>query len=299
MKKILIAGATGFVGKALVNHLVTAGYQLNVLSREQRASKPNVAYFEWDTDKGLIDQKAFDGVSILINLSGANIAQTRWTKKRKRKLLESRTKSIDLLFHTTKALNHKLDYFISSSAVGYYGAITTEDTLTEYANKGEDFIAFICNRWENSARQFEQLGVPTLILRKGVVLGKHGGMQKKLTPLANLGLSVSLGSGRHYLPWIDIRDLVRWYEFLIKSTPIDGVFNTVASEHITSNTFSKTLLKSLGKTSYLPNAPAFLIRLALGEMASMLLEGTRVSNQKLRATGFEFHYDTLESSLNP
>lgn len=294
MKKILIAGGTGFVGKALIKHLVNCGYMVNVLTRRNKiSSMENIRYFEWDIKKGFIDEKAFEGVSKIINLTGANITEKRWTEKRKVEIIESRTKAIDLLFTYVKTRNFSIDIFISSSAVGYYGAITTDEIFTEKSNNGSDFLASVCRKWEKTALQFDSLGVATVILRKGVVLGRDGGMYQKLAPLAKLGINTSLGNGRQYLPWIDIRDLVRLYEFILKTDELSGVFNAVSSEHIMMNDFSKALLRSFGKTSFLPNVPAFLVRLFLGEMSVMLLKGSRVSNYKIKQTGFKFEYSFL------
>lgn len=294
MKKILIAGGTGFVGKALIKHLVNCGYMVNVLTRRNKiSSMENIRYFEWDIKKGFIDEKAFEGVSKIINLTGANITEKCWTEKRKVEIIESRTKAIDLLFTYVKTRNFSIDIFISSSAVGYYGAITTDEIFTEKSKNGSDFLASVCRKWEKTALQFDSLGVATVILRKGVVLGRDGGMYQKLAPLAKLGINTSLGNGRQYLPWIDIRDLVRLYEFILKTDELSGVFNAVSSEHIMMNDFSKTLLQLFGKTSFLPNVPAFLVRLFLGEMSVMLLKGSRVSNYKIKQTGFKFEYSFL------
>lgn len=299
MKKILIAGGTGFVGKALIKHLLNCGYMVNVLTRRNKiSSTENIRYFEWDIKKGFIDEKAFERVSKIINLTGANITEKRWTEKRKVEIIESRTKAIDLLFTYVKTRNFSIDIFISSSAVGYYGAITSDEIFTEKSNNGSDFLASICRKWEKSALQFESLGVATVILRKGVVLGRDGGICQKLAPLAKLGINTSLGNGRQYLPWIDIRDLVRLYEFILKTDELSGVFNAVSSEHIMMNDFSKTLLQSFGKTSFLPNVPAFIIKLLLGEMSVMLLEGSRASNEKIKQTGFQFEYSSIEKTFS-
>lgn len=298
MKKILIAGGTGFVGKALIKHLVNCGYMVNVLTRRNKiSSMENIRYFEWDIKKGFIDEKAFEGVSKIINLTGANITEKRWTEKRKVEIIESRTKAIDLLFTYVKTGNFSIDIFISSSAIGYYGAITTDEIFTEKSNNGSEFLASVCRKWEKTALQFDSLGVATVILRKGVVLGRDGGMYQKLAPLAKLGINTSLGNGRQYLPWIDIRDLVRLYEFILKTDELSGVFNAVSSEHIMMNDFSKALLRSFGKTSFLPNVPAFLVRLFLGEMSVMLLKGSRVSNYKIKQTGFKFEYSSIEKTF--
>ncbi|MCA0430757.1 MAG: TIGR01777 family oxidoreductase [Bacteroidetes bacterium] len=299
MKKILIAGGTGFVGKQLIPFLVEKGYSIHVLTRKSSANTlENIRFFQWDIEKQYIDKKAFEGVEILINLTGANIGEKRWTNDRKKELIDSRIKSIDLLYQYISKNKFDINTFISSSAVGFYGAITTDKLFVETSKNGNDFLASVCRKWEAFALKFTNLGIRTVVLRKGVVLVKNGGMVQKLTPLAKRGITVSLGSGKQYLPWIDIRDLVRLYEFILSNSTVSGIFNAIAIEQITMNDFSKRLLHSFGKKSFLPNVPSFIIRLLFGEMSVMLLEGSKVSNEKLKTTGFIFEFDTLEKSLS-
>ena len=298
MKKILIAGGTGFVGKQFIPFLVEKGYSIHVLTRKPSANSiENICFFQWDIERQYINKKAFEGVEILINLTGANIGEKRWTNDRKKEIIDSRIKSISLLYQYISENKFNINTFILSSAVGFYGAVTTEKTFAETSERGNDFLASVCQKWENAALKFNDLGVRTVILRKGVILGKDGGMVKKLSPLAKLGINVSLGSGEQYLPWIDIRDLVKLYNFILSNAQLNGIYNAVATEQMTMNDFSKALLKSFGKKSFLPNAPAFVIRLLFGEMAVMLLEGSKVSNEKLKNTGFYFEFDTIERSL--
>lgn len=298
MKTILIAGGTGFVGKALIRHLTNCGYIVNVLTRRRsNINTENIHFFQWDVDKSYIDEKAFESVTKIINLTGANIGEKPWTPKRKIEIIESRTKSIDLLYTYVKTRNYSINTFISSSAVGYYGAVTTEEIFTETSNNGNDFLASVCEQWEKSALQFESLGIATVILRKGVVLGKDGGMYQKLAPLAKVGINTSLGNGKQYVPWIGIRDLVRLYHFILKTNGISGVFNAVSSEHITMNDLSEALLRSFGKKTFLPNAPAFLVKVFFGEMSVMLLNGSKVANEKIKKAGFKFEYSSIEKTF--
>lgn len=298
MKKILIAGGTGFVGKHLISFLAEKGYSINVLTRKQGSnSSGNIQFFQWDIEKEYIDKKAFENVDTIINLTGANIGEKRWTEKRKSEIINSRIKSIDLLYRYVSEDNFNINTFVSSSAVGFYGAVTTNEIFKETSKSGNDFLASVCQIWENTAMKFNDLGIRTVILRNGVIIGKNGGIYQKLSPSAKLGINVSLGSGKQYLPWIDIRDLVRLYEFILSNSKISGIYNTVSSEQITMSDFSKTLLKSFDKKSIFPNAPAFIIRLLFGKMSAMLLEGSRVSNEKLKGIGFSFEFDTIEKSL--
>lgn len=299
MKKILIAGGTGFVGKQLIPFLVEKGYSIHVLTRNPSAnSSKNIRFFQWEIERQYIDKKAFEGVEILINMTGANIGEKRWTEQRKKEIIDSRINSIDVLYQYISENKFNINTFISSSAVGFYGAVTTDKTFVETSESGNDFLASVCQKWENAALKFNDLGIRTIILRKGIILGKEGGMVKKLSPLAKLGINISLGSGEQHLPWIDIRDLVRLYDFILSNTQLKGIYNAVATEQITMNNFSKRLLHSFGKKSFLPNVPSFLIRLRFGEMSVILLEGSKVSNEKLKTTGFIFEFDTLEKSLS-
>ena len=298
MNKILIAGATGFVGTYLINYLLEKGYSINALSRSKQVSHhKNLVYFRWDIHKQYIDRNAFENVDTIINLTGANIGEKRWTKERKSEIISSRIKSIDLLYQYVSENKFSINTFISSSAVGYYGAVTTDEMFKETSENGTDFLATVCKEWENTAMKFNDIGIRTVILRKGVIVGKDGGIVQKLAPLAKLGINVSLGSGKQYLPWIDIRDLVKLYEFIFSNSKINGIFNAVSSENITMNEFSKTLLKSYKIRTILPNAPSCIIRLLFGEMSVMFLEGSKVSNEKLKKTGFSFEFDTIEKSL--
>ena len=296
--KILIAGATGFVGTYLIDYLLEKGYSINALSRSKQVSyHKNLVYFRWDIHQQYIETNAFENVDTIINLTGANIGEKRWTKERKSEIISSRIKSIDLLYQYVSENKFSINTFISSSAVGYYGAVTTDEMFKETVENGTDFLATVCKEWENTAMKFNDIGIRTVILRKGVIVGKDGGIVQKLAPLAKLGINVSLGSGKQFLPWIDIRDLVKLYGFILSNSKINGIFNAVSKENITMNEFSKTLLKSYKMRNILPNAPSFIIRLLFGEMSVMFLEGSKISNEKLRSIGFSFEFDTIEKSL--
>ena len=297
MKTILVAGGTGFIGKQLIEYLLEKGYKIHALTRDKSKVDPIIHYFHWDIEKGFIDIKAFEDVSTIINLTGANIGEKSWTTKRKKEIIDSRIQSIDLLYKYVTQNSLQIETLISSSAVGYYGAVTTEQIFTETTENGSDFLATVCREWEHSAQQFEKLGTRVVILRKGIVIGQGGGIIKLLSPLAKVGINISIGKGNQYLPWIDLRDLNRMYDFILTNKGVKGIFNAVSSEHITMNDFSEKLLSFYGKKSFLPNPPAFMIKLALGEKSVMVLNGTRVSNEKLLEQGFELQYDSLIKAL--
>lgn len=299
MNRILIAGGTGFVGKVLSASLAQQGYTIHILTRNtDLTDTEQVKYFHWNPDRDELDVRSLEGVDTLINLSGTGIGDSRWTTRRKKEIIDSRVKPLDLLYRYIETNRYPVHTLISSSAVGYYGAVTTATYYTEEYHAGYDFLAEVCQKWEEKALQFEKLGIRTLILRKGVVIGPEGGIYRKLAPLARRGINTAVGNGKQFVPWIDLRDLCRLYIHLLHQPEIKGIYNAVASESATMNEFSATLLSSFGKKSFMPNVPAFLIDLLYGEMSIMLLYGSRISNLKLKETGFTFEYDSLKESLD-
>lgn len=297
MNKILITGGTGFVGKQLISFLSEKGYELSVLSRKKLIGDEKITYYQWDIDKGYINIKAFEGVDTIINLTGANITEKRWTKKRKKELVDSRVNSIELLLKYVSENKVPIKTIISSSAVGYYGAVTTNTIFDETSEKGDDFLAAICTQWEKAVCQFSTVGARVVVLRKGVIVGKDGGLYQKFAPLAKRGINPAVGSGNQYMPLIDVRDLMRLYDFLLTHHEVNGIFNIVSSQYITMNELANTFLSHFGKKRILPNVPGFAIKLLFGEMATMLLNGSRVDNEKIKQQGFHFLYETLEKSL--
>lgn len=288
--KILIAGGTGFIGKTLIPFLVKNGHEVNVLTRRTMTDRENIHYYQWDVDKRLIEPKAFDGVDALINMTGANIGEKRWTVDRKNEILNSRVKPLDFLLKAIIESGNRIDVLISSSAVGYYGAVTTNHIFTEEDNNGTDFPAYVCRLWEDEALKFREVADRVVILRKGLVIGKDGGVYQKLAPLSKLGLSVALGSGKQYFPLVYMNDLIRVYNYILEHNEIDGVFNIVSNKNMTMNEFSHKMLDSFGKRKLLPNVPAFIIKMLFMERAEMLLKGSKISNEKFKSTGFEFMY---------
>lgn len=297
MKKVLLAGGTGFIGIYLSDYLVKQGYEISILTRRKIATNPNIKYYQWDVEKGIIDKNSFDSIDTVINLTGANIGAKRWSKKRKQEIISSRVDSTNLLFQCIFQNNFPIKRFITASAVGYYGAVTADGVFTEESPNGSDFLAAVCQQWEAAAQQFAELDCRVIILRQGVVLGKDGGIYGKLAPLAKWGINTAVGSGKQYIPWIDIRDLCRLYLFLLENAELKGAFNAVAPESVTMNDFARELSHSLKKRRFFPNAPAFFIKLLLGEQSSMVLEGSRISSEKIKSDGFHFLYSNLKNSL--
>lgn len=297
MAVILISGGTGLVGKALSKRLLSEGHEVRILSRNPK-SENKIKSFYWNVKKNEIDGKAFDNVEHIVHLAGSDIADKRWTDARKQDIIDSRVNSVKLITSTLKKKNIQLKSFVGASAIGIYGMTTSRKIFTETDKGKDDFLSQTCIQWENSYQQILILSDKNSIIRIGVVLSKDGGALKRLLPLFQLGLGSAVGSGKQYIPWIHIEDLVSVFHEALFNINYNGVYNAVSSEEITNHSFSKQLAKALSKPFFLPNVPAFVLKLLFGEMANMLLEGSRVSNQKLIGSGFQFKYPTLSEALS-
>jgi hypothetical protein len=290
MTKILITGGTGLIGKQLQKKLQEKSYEVGILSRNPKSKND----FLWNVNEGYIDEKALENTSYIIHLAGAGIADKRWTTERKKELINSRVKSTNLLLKKIKEYQIPLKGFVSASGIGYYGAITSDKIFTEEDDPENDFISEICVEWEKSVGQFQELEIPTTILRTGIVLSKNGGaLQKMNTPL----FLSALGSGNQFMPWIHIDDLCDLYIKAIENSEFRGIYNAVATEHQTNQSFTKTLGKVLGKSVLPMNAPSFVLKSTLGELAYILINGSRVSSKKVEESGFQFQFKTLRDSL--
>ncbi|MDB2384994.1 TIGR01777 family oxidoreductase [Polaribacter sp.] len=288
MSKILITGGTGLVGKRLTTLLLEKQHDVVILSRNPKKKNE----YKWDISKNYIDEDAFINVDYIIHLAGAGVANKRWTDKRKQLIIDSRVQTANLLFKKIKENQIDLKGFISASGSNYYGAKTSEKIYTEDDNSGNDFLGKVCVAWENAALQFEQLGIPVTILRTGVVLSQKGGaLQKMITPVIS-----PLGSGEQYMPWIHIDDLCEMYAHCVTQNCAD-IYNAVAPDFNTNKEFSKKLAKAV-KRPFLPiKVPAFILKIILGELAVILLEGSRLSSKKIEKKGYVFQFNSLEKAL--
>ena len=296
MAIILISGGTGLVGKALTKRLINEGHEVRILSRSPK-STDKIKSFYWNVEKNEIDEKAFDDVEHIIHLAGSGIADKRWTDHRKQDIIDSRVNSMKLISNVVSKNNIQLKSFVGASAIGIYGMTTSSKIFSESDKGGDDFLTQSCAQWENSYQEIQSLSNKTCIIRIGVVLSKDGGALKRLLPLFQLGLGSIVGSGKQYMPWIHINDLVSVFYEALFNPNYNGIYNAVSAEETTNQSFSKQLAKSLSKPFFLPKVPAFALKLVFGEMANVLLEGSRVSSQKLINTGFQFQFPALNEAL--
>ena len=296
-KNVLISGGSGFIGRHLTTLLIAKGYSVSILSRSEKQNKGDIFYYKWDVSNQTIEEEAVLKADYIIHLAGENIAEKRWTAKRKAVIIDSREKSTQLLYSVLKKNNKTLDAFISASAVGIYGAVNGEEICTEDMKPANDFLGYTCQKWEDSLDFIENLNIRTVKIRTGLVLGKNDGFLKKLIPLFKYRLGSALGSGKQYMPWIHVDDLCSIYYQAIVNQDMAGPYNAAINDNTTNSIFSKTLACVFGYSIWLPNVPAFVLKLAMGEMAKIVLTGRRVSSNKIEQTGFKFQFKNLEGAL--
>lgn len=290
--KILIGGASGFIGRPLAAHL-KKNHEVYTLVRNKPLEGKTRIF--WDIDALKIETDIdFDAI---INLAGENIASGWWTKAKKEAILQSRinaTKTIARFF----SLRNKLPKIvINASAIGYYGS-RGDETLTENSSKGAGFLAEVCDQWERALLPIKDRGIRTVFLRTGVVLSKDGGMIKRLLPPFKLCLGGVIGDGSQYISWIDLDDFVFAVDHILNESSIAGAVNMVSPNPVTNRTFTKKFAKAISRPALFP-MPKSALKLIFGEMAEeMLLTSQRVIPENLMEHGYQFRYPTIESSLN-
>ncbi|MGU9938741.1 TIGR01777 family oxidoreductase [Empedobacter brevis] len=289
---ILLTGGSGLIGSELTKILIDHGHQVRILTREKEVEHP---FYHWDKNK--IDEKVFENLDGIIHLAGSLIAK-RWTDSYKREIFSSRVDTANLLFEYVKKLKVDLKFFISASGTAYYGQITSNTIFKETDVANTDFLGKICVAWENAAHQFEEIGTRVVCLRTSLVLSKKGEGFKLLKKPIQLGVGANLGDGKQWMPWIHIDDLLQIYVNAVENKEMKGSYNASAPENVNHSTFNHTLAKKLNKPFFLPNIPAFVMKMALGEMSDLVLKGSRIDVEKIQLTGFEFQYPTLEKALN-
>lgn len=288
---ILIAGGTGLIGQALQKRFKEAGHEVRILSR--KPSDPLQNLFHWDPDREQIDAAALPGVTTIVNLSGAGIADKRWTQKRKRELLSSRV--IPALFMAKLAPQMPdLEQYISSSGVNAYGYDHPEKVYVESDPFGDDFLSQIVRQWEEAADHLKPF-CPVAHIRTSLVMAEKGGALETMAKPVRMGFAAALGSGRQWMPWIHIDDLAGIFE-LVMEKRLSGSFNA-AAQTVTNKQFTAALARKLHRKLWLPNVPGFLLKIALGEMSSLVLEGLNVSSRKIKNEGFTFKYEKVDEAL--
>jgi uncharacterized protein len=288
---VLITGGSGLIGTRLTQLLIKKGFGVRHISRN--CIHNDNPCFAWDLKKGVWDLKAIQGVTSIIHLAGANVAEGRWTNKRKRQILESRIKGSELVCEMVEASSGAIKNVISASAVGYYGVNIIDILMKETALPGKDFLADVCVQWEQA---ISRCTAKVSIFRTGVVLSNIGGALPKMLAPIKWGLGSPLGNGSQWMPWIHIDDLCSMYLYALENK-LEGIYNAVSPQPTTNKALTLQLAKASNRKILLPNVPSFVLKLMFGEMAQILLAGAKISAAKIESTGFKLKYPKLEQAV--
>lgn len=292
--KIAVTGSTGLVGSALVAHLESSGHVVKRIVRRRDSADSDSVY--WDPEAGMIEVDKLAGLDAAVHLAGENIAKRRWSKRQKARILESRVNGTRLLSATLAALDPKPEVMVCASAMGYYGD-RRDEILAEDSGSGDLFLSRVVRDWEAATTPAADAGIRVVNLRLGLVVSGAGGAIRQMMLPFKLGLGGRVGSGRQWVSWIAMADLVRLIQHCLTDRSLRGAVNAASPNPITNRDLAQTLAKVLHRPAIMP-LPGFVVRTALGQMGEeLLLSSARLSPVKLIASGFEFHSPDLESAL--
>ena len=304
MYVVLISGGTGLIGTKLTTHLIESNYEVIILSRNKNKSSanPKITYSFWDLKNQLIDVDVLKKADYIINLAGAGVMDKKWTEEYKKVIIESRTKSGELLIKALKENTHHVKSFISASAIGWYGAdadpLLHKDGFTEMDPPDKNFLGESCVLWENSVDPVAEMGIRLVKLRTGIVLSNDGGAFKEFKFPLRFGVAVILGSGKQILSWIHIDDICRMYIEAIENKELNGVYNAVAPWPVSNKKLILETAEKFRNKFYIPiHVPTFILKLFLGKRSVEILKSATVSNKKIKSMGFTFLYPTIESAV--
>ena len=292
---VLITGASGLIGRRLTAKLLQNGCRVSHLGRTARAG--DVPAFQWDPDRGFLDPQALEGINTIIHLAGAGIGDKRWSAARKREIVDSRVRTTSLLVDSLKGRQHEVTTVIAASAIGYYGFGSEAQVFTEQSPAGSDFLASVVVRWEQETERFRELGIRVVKPRIGVVLSEEGGALKEIIRPIRWGLGAPLGTGRQIMSWIHIDDLCAMIQYAMDQPNMEGVYNAVSPDPITNLDLTHEIARQLHRPVVLPKVPSLVLRLLLGEMADLVVRGSKVSGMRLLEAGFQFRFPHLRGAL--
>ena len=293
IESILITGGSGFLGSHIFQHLQSKGFKVSTLGRKVNNSGSS---YLWDIENKKMDPASLSDIGTIIHLAGAGIADKRWTNSYKKEIIDSRIKSTALLYDTLKSVPNSVHTVISASAIGYYGD-TGDDWVEEDFHAPEDFLGETCREWEKASERFKELGIRVVIFRIGLVLDKSRGVLPAISLPVKLFVGAPLGTGKQYMSWIHREDLCRMFSFAVDEKKMQGVYNAVAPKPVTNDSFIKLTGKIIHRPIWPFNVPSFILKLILGEKAVIVLNGQRVSSEKIRMAGFNFIHTDLEKTL--
>jgi uncharacterized protein len=296
MAKVLITGGTGLIGNTLTDILIKKGHEVAHLSRSAKQNG-EVKTYQWDLDTMTIDTAAFRNIDSIIHLAGAGIADKAWTDERKKEIIDSRVKAAELLKQGCDKEGVKLQSYISASAIGWYPLIISEQTFNEESPAGKGFLAEVCQLWEQSADQFNEIAKHVAKVRIGIVLAKDGGALPQMALPVKLFAGAPIGKGSQAMPWIHIQDVASMFLHVLEKQ-LDGIYNAVGPENATNAEFMQTIADVLDKPMLLPNVPEFMVKLLFGGKADLITKGVKISSEKIKKTHFVYEYPTLNTALS-
>lgn len=304
MQKILITGGTGLIGSALTKELINKGYEVIILTRrspnKKSTKESQISYANWDVEEQTIDKAAIEKSDHIIHLAGENVAEGRWTKKRKQEIVDSRVKSGLLLVKALREIPNKIQTIVSASAIGWYGPdpqIPNLAPFVETDNAATDFLGETSNQWEAAIAPVTELDKRLVILRTGIVLSNEGGAYAEFKKPLKFGVASVLGTGKQIISWIHIDDLVRMYIEAIENKNLQGVYNAVAPHPVTNEQLIKQMADTKGRGHLTIPVPTVALKIALGEMSIEVLKSTTVSSQKIEDAGFSFTFPNIGTAL--
>ncbi|NRA91251.1 MAG: TIGR01777 family protein [Psychroserpens sp.] len=297
MKKVLITGATGLIGRKIVEICHQRNWTVHYLttSKHKLENRDNYKGFLWNPTQQEIDHNCFEGVDAIINLVGASISK-RWTSAYKKEILESRTQSAALLFKTIEAHNFPVQQIVSASAIGIYPSSQTNYYKEHTEVLSNSFLGEVVEQWESAVDQYHSIGIKVAKIRIGLVMASEGGALPEIVKPIKIGAGAAFGDGQQWQSWIHIQDLAHMFIYAVENN-LTGIYNGVAPNPVSNSELTKVVAKVLQKPLFLPNIPKFMMKLLLGEMHMLLFESQRVSSAKIEQTGFEFRYHHIEPAL--
>lgn len=303
MATVLITGGTGLIGRTLTKELIAKGYAVIILTRNKgrQKSTERVSYAEWNIEDQTIDKEAVVKADFIIHLAGANVAEGRWTKRRKNEIVKSRLQTGKLLAKALAQIPNKVKAVISASAIGWYGPDPQQPDANPFIETdaaANDFLGTICQQWEAAISPVIETGKRLVILRTGIVLSNDGGAYPEFKKPLNFGVATILGSGKQVISWIHITDLVRLYIEAIVNDKLKGVYNAVAPEPVTNKKLISEIARQSKKLYVKVRVPAFVLKTVLGEMSIEVLKSATVSSHKIQAAGFQFTFPSIETAIH-
>lgn len=294
-KNILITGGSGLIGTMLVAHFQNQGHAVAILARKPEEVK-NVKAFFWDVAKQKIDATCLKDVDTIIHLAGAGIADKAWTDERKKKIIDSRTKSIELIYKTIRETNAQVKTVVSTSAVGFYGD-RADELLTEASRAGSGFLPESCIAWEAAVDEGKSLNLRIVKLRLGILLTRKGGALAALEKPVKYYVGAALGDGKQWMPWIHYKDLIQIFDEAVIDETYNDVYNAVAPNAVTNKEFTKTLATVLKKPTWPINVPKFVMKAIMGERSEIVLMSTHATPKNLNDRNFPFKFTHLKEAL--